>query len=191
MINALTGNTTPTTYTLRDKEGTAWLDVDNNQKIDESDAYLLLEGSKGAEYVDTQDLKAALLQLGADKKPVSDSQVIAQLVKQYADDSLQSLGVVSGPFCFGMISTYRHKQSFQLDNDNLLYTLQFDPNAPIQAYVPPAPQEPEPLPEGAVTEPTLVEREGILHWLYPGEVPQPGDGIQGSADEMEKKWTQK
>lgn len=98
-----------------------------------------------------------------------------------------------------MISEYRQKQSFEVEGTQVFYTLTPDPDAPLvkaDGPVPegqmrlvededgvlhwqiPEPPAPPPMPEGAVTEPTLVERDGILHWLFPGEVPQPGDQIR-------------
>lgn len=200
MINALTGDTTPRSFPLRPREdGTVGIDTDNNQVIDDSDCYLTLETPQGSERLDFGDLRAALANLGADRQPVDDGAVVGELKKQYADDSLEGLGIVNGSFNFDFLSTYRHTQSFSLSGDGITYTLQFDPEAPLKEYsgegvalvqdedgvlhweFPSAP-EPPPAPEGAVTEATLVERDGVLHWLFPGEVPEPGDRIVGNAD---------
>lgn len=209
MINAFLGNTAPQTYKLISHEGTAWADVDKNQKADDSDAYLTLETRGGVEYLDHADLRQALRDLKADQQSVDDQAVIGQLKSQYNDPSLQGLGVVNGSLNFDQLSTYRHAQSFQLRGDDIEYTLQFDPNAPLEAYqgnpdetvvsqnesttlvrdkdgvlrweLPTAPAAPEP-PANAVKEATLVQRDGILHWLYPGEVPSEGDKILGDVN---------
>ncbi|MBT9582877.1 hypothetical protein IV102_05980 [bacterium] len=182
MINALTGNTTPQTYPLRDKEGTAWVDVDKNGRIDDSDAYLTLETEKGAEYLDLKDVRQALQSLSKEGKPVSGGELVDQLKKQYDDSTLLGLGVVNGSFCFDMISTYRHQQTFSMRGEEVEYTLEFDPTLPTETYQPAPPPEEAPLPQGAVSEPTCVDRDGILHWLFPGEVPQAGDKVIGNTE---------
>lgn len=209
MINVFLGNTAPQTYKLISHEGAAWADVDKNQKADDSDAYLTLETRGGVEYLDHADLRQALAELKADQQPVDGQAVISQLKSQYNDPSLESLGVVNGSLNFDQLSTYRHTQSFQLRGDDIEYTLQFDPNAPLEAYqgnaeetvisknestilvrdkdgvlrweTPAAPAAPEP-PANAVTEATLVQRDGILHWLFPGEAPLEGDKILGDVN---------
>jgi hypothetical protein len=209
MINALTGNTAPVTYTLRTKdEATAGIDTDRNGIIDDHDCYMTLRTSQGDELLDINDLRQALKSAGADQQPVDDQVVINQLKRQYNDPSLEELGIVTGSFNFDFLSTYRHKQSFQLQGEEISYTLQFDPNAPLRSWdpqeqggeavlvrdqdgvlrweLPEAPEAP-PLPEGAVTEVTQVRRDGVLHWLWPGDVPQAGDEIVGTAAELEKQ----
>jgi hypothetical protein len=207
MINALTGNTAPVTYTLRTKgEATAGIDTDRNGVIDDADCYLLLKTSKGDEELDIHDLRLALKNAGADKQPVDDQAVLAQLKQKYNDPSLEELGIVTGSFNFDFLSTYRHKQSFQLEGEEISYTLQFDPEAPLKQWQPQEdnvalvegkdgvlrwewPEAPEapPLPDGAVTEATQVRRDGVLYWLWPGEAPQPGDEIVGTAAQLEKQ----
>ncbi len=208
MINALTGNTAPQTYPLIAREGVASLDVDRNGQIDENDSYLRLQTQQGPEWLSQEDLMAALRTLRAQKEPVSAQSVVDQLKVQYSDASLVGLEIVNGSFNFEQLSTYRHQQTFQIKGDQIEYTLQFDPSAPLETlpdgrvvegkqdsgamlvrdqdgvlnWVFPEPPAPPPPPAGAVTEPTLVERDGILHWLFPGEVPQEGDKIRGDAN---------
>lgn len=210
MLHALTGNTTPRTYTLQAQDKTAWVDVDANGAIDQADAYLSLETTQGRETLPLPDLRQALVQLGADRAAVDARAVLNQLGQQWGDPGLLSIEITNGVNNFEPLSAYRHKQSFQLDGDRVAYTLQFDPEAPTETYhgedgpgVVEHRQDdtmvirgedgvlrwkfpdPEPAPQppaGAVTEPTLVRRDGILHWLYPGEAPEPGDTVLGSGE---------
>lgn len=211
MLNSLTGSTTPKTYTLRAKEnGAAGLDSDNNGTIDEYESFITLETTKATEALVLTDLRQALQSLGADKQSVDDKAVVAELTRQYDDPSLRELGIINGKFGFELLSTYRHKQSFSLEGEDIKYTLQFDPEAPTRSYEPergssdqlilvkdaegvlhwvsPEAPEPAPLPEGAVSEVTQVAREGVLLWLWPGEVPQPSDKVLGTAEEIEKQF---
>ena len=208
MLNALTGNTSPQTYPLRSREGVASIDVDRNGQIDESDAYLRLQTQQGPELLDHDDLLAVLKTLRAHQQPTDAPAVVAQLREKYGDTSLVDLEIVNGAFNFEHLSTYRHKQTFQIKGEEIEFTLQFDPSAPLETladgrqiegkqdsgamlvrdqdgilnWVFPEPPAPPPPPANAVTEPTLVERDGMLHWLYPGEAPLPGDKIRGDAN---------
>lgn len=185
---------------LPSSDGRAGLDTDGNGTIDDGDAYLSLKGTQGTEYVDFQDLQKAL-QGRTGQVPAE--AVVADLDKSYGGAGLTGMGVISGSMNFDMLSDYRQKQTFDVEGSQLFYTLTPDENAPyekVSGPVPdgeirlvrdedgvlrwqtPEPPEPEPMPEGAVTEATLVERDGVLHWLFPGEVPQPGDQIRGNTD---------
>jgi len=182
--------------------------VDRDGLIDENDAYLKLHTQKGPEWLSQEDLMSALKTLQADQKPVSDKAVVEQLKEQYSDPSLVGLEIVNGSLNFEPLSTYRHQQTFHINGDQLEYTLQFDPTAPLEKLADgrvvegrldsgatlvrnedgvllwefPEPEAPPAPPENAVTVATLVERDGILHWLFPGEVPLEGDKIRGDAD---------
>lgn len=202
MINALTGNTTPQVFRLKEHQEQAGIDVNRDQKIDDSDAFLLLNTDKGTENVDLKDVRQALKSLAPDGKAVSAEILLEQLKAQYADPGLLGFGISNGAFCFDMLSTYRHQQSFALKGEEIEYTLQFDPNAPLETFNPdqsegislvrdqdgvlhwefPTPPPPPPMPENAVKEATAVRRDGIIHWLFPGEVPEPGDEILGNPD---------
>jgi hypothetical protein len=202
VISALTGNTALQTFRLRDNLKETGPDVNKDGKLDECDSYLLLETEKGQENVDLKDIRQALQAVAPDGKPVSAAILLEQLKAQYSDPGLLGFGLVNGSFCFDMLSTYRHQQSFALKGDEVEYTLQFDPNAPVETYNAesanglslvkdkdgvlhwefPAAPEPPPVAEGAVTEATAIRRDGLIRWLFPGEVPQPGDQIIGNTD---------
>lgn len=205
MISALTGNTTPQVFRLKDHQEQAGIDVNRDSQIDDHDAFLLLNTEKGSENVDLKDVRQALQTLAPDGKAVSAEILLEQLKAQYADPGLLGFGISNGAFCFDMLSTYRHQQSFALKGDEIEYTLQFDPNAPLETYNPdsasgvslvedkdgvlhwefPTPPPPPPMPENAVKEPTAVERDGVIYWLWPGDVPQEGDKILGNPDTFE------
>ncbi len=205
MISALTGNTTPQIFRLRENEKQAGPDVNADGKLDDHDAFLLLKTDKGSENVDLKDIRQALQSLAPDGKAVSAETLLEQLKSQYSDPGLLGFDIASGAFCFDMLSTYRHQQSFALKGDEIEYTLQFDPNAPLETYNPdtatgvslvkdkdgvlhwefPTPPPPPPLPENAVKEATAVRRDGVIRWLFPGDVPEPGDEVIGNTETFE------
>lgn len=185
-------------------DGRAGLDADGNGAIDEGDAFLSLEGGQGQEYVDFQDLRQ-VLQGRTGEVPAE--AVVADLDKSYGGAGLTGMAVINGSMNFDMISEYRQKQTFQVEGNQVFYTLTPDEQARyakagepvpegeirlvrdehgVLRWETPEPPAPEPPAEGAVTEATLVERNGILHWLFPGEVPQAGDKIRGGADDFLK-----
>jgi len=178
IASSIFGNQEPVRYEILNKDGEAWLDVDRDSKIDDGDAYLTLNTAEHAEYVDFKDLKKVLAGSG----PMSSEQLLQVLGEQYGEPDFQATGIVNGSMCFDMISVYRQKQTFEEKDGRLFLTLTPDPDAPFQKYVPPAP-EPEPAVDpDALTEATCVERDGILHWLYPGEKLAPGDKVIGNTD---------
>ncbi|MBI3924004.1 MAG: hypothetical protein HY319_00535 [Armatimonadetes bacterium] len=188
---------------LPSSDGAAWIDVDKNGRIDESDAYVSLKTPQGSENLDFADLMGVLKA----RPQATGAEVAADLGRLYKEEGFQGTGVVNGGMCFDMLSEYRQKQTFELQGGKVFYTLEPDPNAPVQAYEEPAPSQegttqvslvrdedgvlrwkfpepeaPPPLPPGAVTEATCVDRDGVLHWLFPGDVPEPGDTIIGNTD---------
>lgn len=186
---------------LTSQENTAWVDADNNGKIDDGDAYLVLEKRDGSEYVDFKDLKQAL----EGKGPQSDKQVCDELARQYhePEGTFAGTSIVNGSMCFDMVSTFKQSQEFKSENGEITLTLtptENDTNIQGQATTAhgnislvkgedgvlrwqfPEPAPPPPPPENAVKEATLVERDGVLHWLFPGEVPNDGDKIIGNPD---------
>ncbi len=144
----------------------------------------MLEKRDGSEYVDFKDLKQAL----EGKGPQSDKQVCDELARQYhePEGTFAGTSIVNGSMCFDMVSTFKQSQEFKSENGEITLTLtptENDTNIQGQATTAhgnPAP--PPPPPENAVKEATLVERDGVLHWLFPGEVPNDGDKIIGNPD---------
>ena len=214
MLNMITRNTAPVTYTLKANDDVAWIDADRDGQVNEqNDSCIILESNQGPGYLVYSDLKAALSELGADKSAVDEKAVMRQLEKQYDGIEIESTTIKSDPYNFEGLSTYRNKQSFQLEGDEITYTLQFDPEAPLADYtgndLPPGgkveawngnggalvrgtdgllswgfgstPSAPEP-PANAVKETTLVERDGLLHWVFPGEALLESDKFIGSGD---------
>ena len=204
-LSSAFGPQTPVKFeVLPSTRGDAWIDVEKNGRINESDAFLTLETTKGGENLDFQDLKKALTAFAPGTK-VSDKELVSALTKEYKDDSLQGTGVVTGGMCFDLLSTYRQKQTFEVDGDKIFYTLTPDPDAPFEKLgggekiagaanvslvkdadgilhwdiaTPPAPA-PDP---DAVKEAVCVERDGILHWVFPGEKLEAGDKVIGNTD---------
>lgn len=196
-ISNLFGPQGPQRYpVLASADGRAGLDADGSGVIDESDAYLTVNGERGQGYVEFQDLQKAL---EGRTGPVPAEAVVADLDKTYGGAGLTGMSVLNGNLCFDMISEYRQKQGFEVEGNQVFYTLTPDPDAPFAKAGDPVPEgqvrlirdedgllrwqypeppAPPPPAEGAVTEVTLVERDGILHWLFPGEVPEPGDKIR-------------
>ncbi len=196
LASSIFGSQGPVRYQVRpNQEGMAWRDVDKNGKIDDSDAYLDLKTTKGVEYLDFKDLKKVLEQ--RPKQEVTEETLVADLKKEYQDDSLQGTGVVNGSFCFDMVSDFKNDQTFNLDGDQIYYTLTPNPNKKAETAALPegtasvslvrdkdgllsfqydGPQAPPP-PANAVTEAVCVRRDGLLHWVFPGEALQPGDEV--------------
>ncbi len=192
---------------LPSSKGHAGIDVDKNGKIDDSDAYLTLETNQGAGYVDFKDIQKALQGFKPGQE-VTEQELVGALTRDYQDDNLKIDGtsVTQGPFCFDMLSSYRQKQTFQVDGDKIFYNLTPDPDAPYEQVgegrkvmdngtvslvedadgmvhwdygtPPPAPAvDPQ-----AVTEAVCVRRDGMLHWVFPGERLEPGDSVVGNTD---------
>jgi hypothetical protein len=197
LANILGPSQPVTLRVLPAQDGTAWVDADKNGKIDDGDAYLVLEGREGSPQVDFQRLQSVVT------APQNDAEVAAQL------GDYEGTSIVNGSMCFDMVSTFRQTQTFE--NNNGEVTLTLTPNSeekesPVQSQAEtgigtislvkdkdgvlrwefPEPPAPPPPPEGAVKEATLVERDGILHWLWPGEVPADGDKIMGTPDTIEE-----
>lgn len=175
------------------QDGTAWVDADKNGKIDDGDAYVVLQGRNSSGPVEFKQLQQAVQGSASD----------AEVAKKLGD--FEGTDLVNGAMCFDMVSTFKQKQTFENKAGEVTLTLTPDENAPetdVQSQTEtangtlklvrdadgvlrwefPEPPAPPPPPEGAVTEATLVERDGVLHWLFPGEVPNDGDKIIGNAD---------
>lgn len=200
--SGLFGSDKPVRYELLpSKEGSAWLDVDGNNAIDDNDAYLTLHSQAGREEVDFEDLKRVMTQ----GSPRDDRQVMQELGKMYNEPGLDSINVINGMMNFNTVSDYRQKQSYELEQGRVYLTLTPDPDAPYASPEPepgvvklvkdengvlhwvfPEPAPPPPPPPGALTEATCVKRDGVLHWLFPGECLKPGDEVVGNTDNFEE-----